>query len=90
LFRFEEFNIRGILRAITLRLIDIFKLDSLGELLPFYNVYHSVLLILDGVCRKKWGEHLTPLGRSDFHIYSRKKLNTITIKTLDIYTSDTP
>ena len=68
LFCFGEFNIRGILRVI-LRLIHIFKLDSLGELLLFYTVYHSVLLLLDGVCRKEWGEHITPLGRGDFHIY---------------------
>ena len=85
LFCFGEFNIRGILRVI-LRLIHILKLDSLGELLLFYTVYHSVLLLYD-ICKKKWGEHLTPLWRGDLHICSRKELSTITIRPLDIYTS---
>jgi hypothetical protein len=41
-------------------------------------------------CRKDLGEHLTPLGRGDFHIYRHKVLHTIKIKPLDIYISNTP
>jgi hypothetical protein len=41
-------------------------------------------------CRMEYGEHLAPLGRGDFYIYSRKELSTITIRPLNIYKSNTP
>jgi hypothetical protein len=41
-------------------------------------------------CRMEYGEHLAPLGRGDFYIYSHRELSTITIRPLNIYKSNTP